>query len=47
VFEKRVLRRIFGSKRVEITRERRKLDEKLNDLYYSFNTVRVIKQRMR
>ena len=46
VFEKRVLRRIFGPKRDEITREWRKLhNEELNDLYYSPNIVRVIKSR--
>jgi len=33
VFEKRVLRRIFGPERVEVTREWRKLhNEELNDL---------------
>ena len=36
VFEKRVLRRIFGPKRDEVTREWRKLHyEELNDLYSS------------
>jgi len=41
----RVLRRIFGPKRDEVTREWRKLhNEKLNDLY-SPNIVRVIKLR--
>ena len=34
VFENRVLRRIFGPKRDEVTREWRKVhNEKLNDLY--------------
>jgi hypothetical protein len=34
VFENRVLRRIFGPKRDEVTRERRKLhNEELNGLY--------------
>jgi len=49
VFGNRVFRRIFGSKRDELTGERRKLhNEKLNDLYCSLNTVRVIKsKRMR
>jgi len=43
VFENRVLRRIFGPKRDVVKREWRKLhNEKLNDLYYSPNTVRVI-----
>jgi len=46
VFEKRVLRRIFGPKRVDVTRDWRKLhNEELNDLYYSPNIVRVIKSR--
>ena len=44
VFENRVLRRIFGAKRDEITRERRKLhNEEVNDLYCSPNIVWVIK----
>jgi hypothetical protein len=43
VFYKRLLRRIFGPKRDEVTREWRKLhNEQLNDLY-SLNIVRVIK----
>jgi len=46
VFENRVLRRIFGIKRDEVTGEWRKLyNEKLNDLYSSPNIVRAIKQR--
>ena len=49
VFENRVLRRIFGPKRDEVTGERRKLrkEEQLNDLYSSPNIVRVIKSRRR
>jgi hypothetical protein len=48
VFENRVLRRVFGPKRDEVTGERRKLhNEKLNDLYSSPTSVRVIKSRMR
>jgi hypothetical protein len=46
VFENRVLRRIFGPKRDEVTREWRKLHiEELNDLYFSPNIIRVIKSR--
>ena len=46
VFENRGLRRIFGSKRDEVTGEWRKLhNEKLNDLYCSLNIFRVIKSR--
>jgi len=49
VFENRVLRRIFGLKRYEVTGEWRKQhNEELNDLYCLPNTVRVIKsKRMR
>jgi hypothetical protein len=44
VFENKVLRRIFGPKRDEVTGEWRKLqNEELNDLYSSPNTARVIK----
>jgi len=44
VSENRVLRRIFGPKRDEVTGEWRKLyNEGLNDLYCSLNVVRVIK----
>ena len=46
VFENRVLRRISGPKRDEVTGEWRKLhNEELNDLYCSPNIVRVIKSR--
>jgi len=46
VFVTRVLTRIFGSKRDEVTGEWRKLhNEELNDLYLSPNIVRVIKSR--
>ena len=46
VFENRALRRIFGPKRDEVTRELRKLhNEELNDLYSSPNIVRVIESR--
>ena len=45
VFENRVLRRIFGPKRDEVTGEWRKLhNEELSDLYCSPNIVRVIKR---
>ena len=46
VYENRRLRRKFGTKRDEVTREWRKLsNELLNDLYSSPNTVRVKKSR--
>ena len=46
VFGNRMLRRIFGPKRDEVTREWRKLhNEELNHLYSSPNIVRVIKSR--
>jgi len=44
IFENRVLRRIFGPKRDEVTGDWRKLhNEELNDLYCSPNIVRVVK----
>ena len=44
MFENRVLRRIFGPKRVEVTGEWKKLhNEELNELYSSSNIIRVIK----
>jgi len=46
VFENRVLRRILGPKRDEVTGEWRNLhNEELNDLYCSSNIFRVIKSR--
>ena len=46
VFENKVLRRIFGPRREEVTGEWRRLhNEELNDLYCSPNIVRVIKWR--
>ena len=46
VLENRVLGRIFGPRRDEVTGEWRKLhSEELNDLYCSPNIVRVIKSR--
>jgi len=47
VFENRVLRRIFGPKRDEVTGRWRKLHkEELNDLHSSPNVFRVIKSRI-
>jgi hypothetical protein len=46
VFENRVLRRIFGPKRDEVTGEWRKLhNEELNDLFSSPNVDQVIRSR--
>jgi hypothetical protein len=46
VFENRVLRRIFGPKRDEVTEEWRRLHNKeLYALYSSPNIIRVIKSR--
>jgi hypothetical protein len=46
VFENRVLRRVFGPKRDEVTGEWRKLhNEELNDLHSLPNIVRVVKSR--
>jgi hypothetical protein len=46
VFEKKLLRRIFGPRRDEVTGEWRRLNnEELNDLYSSPNMVLVIKSR--
>jgi len=46
VFENRVLRRVFGSKRDEVTGEWRKLhNEELRDLYSLPNIVLVVKSR--
>jgi hypothetical protein len=46
VFENRVWRRVFGSKRDEVIGEWRKLhNEELNELYFSPNIFRVIKSR--
>jgi hypothetical protein len=44
VFENRVLRRIFGPKRHEVTGEWRKLyNEELRDLYSSPSKIRIVK----
>jgi hypothetical protein len=46
VFENRVLRRIFGPKKDEVTGEWRKLhNEELHDLYSSPSISRIIKSR--
>jgi hypothetical protein len=46
MFENRVLRRIFGPKRDEVTGEWRKLhNEELCDLYSSPSIIRIIKSR--
>ena len=46
LFENRVLRRIFGSKRDGVTGELNKLHkEELNDMYCSQNIVWVVKSR--
>jgi hypothetical protein len=46
VFENRVLRRVFGPRRDEVTREWRKLhNEELKELYSLPNIVRVVKSR--
>ena len=46
MLENRLLRRIFGPKRDEVTGEWRRLhDGELNDLYSSPNIIRVMKSR--
>jgi hypothetical protein len=46
VFENRVMRKIFGPKRDEVTGEWRTLDSgKLHDLYSSSNINRVMKSK--
>jgi hypothetical protein len=46
VFENRMLRRIYGPKRDEVTGEWRKLhNEELHDLYSSPSIIRIIKSR--
>jgi hypothetical protein len=46
VFENRVLRRIFGAKRNEVTGEWRKLhNEELRDLYSLPSIIRISKSR--
>jgi hypothetical protein len=47
VFEYRILWRIFGPKKDEVTGEWRKLHkEELHDLYSSPNIIRLIKSRL-
>jgi hypothetical protein len=44
VFEKRVLKRIFGPKRNEMTRELRELhNEELRDFYFSPSKIGIVK----
>ena len=45
LFENRLLRRIFGPKREEVTGERRTLHNKFYDPYSSLNNIQVIKSR--
>jgi PAS domain-containing protein len=46
VFENRMLRRIFGAKRDEVTGEWRKLlNEELHDLYSPLSIIRFIRSR--
>ena len=46
MFEKRVLRKIFGPKTDEVTsKERRLHNEELYDLYSSTNIIRMFKPR--
>jgi hypothetical protein len=45
VFENRVLRRLFGPKRDEVTGVEKAAYGELNDFYSSPNIVRVIKSR--
>jgi len=48
VFEKGVLKKIFGPKREEVTGDKRRLhNEELCELYFPSNINRVIKSRMR
>jgi hypothetical protein len=47
VFENRVLRRVFGPKRDEVTEEWRKLhNEELNEFYSLPNIASVVKSKM-
>ena len=46
VFENRVMRRVFGPKRDEVTGEWRKLHNEFSDLYSLPNIVRVVKSKI-
>ena len=45
MFENRVLRRVFGPNRDEVTGEWRKLHNEVRDFYSLLNIVRVVKSR--
>jgi hypothetical protein len=46
MLENRLLRKVFGPKRDEVTREWRKLhNEELHDLYSSPGIIRILKSR--
>ena len=45
VFEKRVLRKIFGPRRNKVTEECRRIHNELNDVYASSNIIWVFKSR--
>jgi hypothetical protein len=45
VFENRMLRRIFGPRRDEVTREEKLYNEELHNLYSSPSMIRAIKSR--
>jgi hypothetical protein len=48
VFESRMLRRIFGPKRYEVTENWRKLhNEEIHNMYSSSNIIRIKSRRMR
>jgi hypothetical protein len=48
VFERRLLRKICGSKRDEVIGECRRLHDKgIHDLYFSPNIIRMIKSRIK
>ena len=45
IFQNRKIRKTFGPQRGEVTREWRKLQNEIYDLYYSPYIIRVIKSR--